>query len=152
MPLSPVPVSQFPNATTPLSGTELVPIVQNGQTKKVASSQLGAGAGPAFGAEGVFVALAGNNDNISLSPDIRRVLVDTTAGDATITGLDATGVTSGTPILVTNQGPNLLTLAAQNAGSLAANRIYSNTDITKFAGDTFLMVRSGTLSRWVLVT
>jgi hypothetical protein len=41
-------ISALPSATTPLDGTELVPLVQSGTTKKVASSRLGVG--PAFSA------------------------------------------------------------------------------------------------------
>lgn len=33
-------ISQLTSATTPLSGTEVVPIVQNGVTKKVAVSEI----------------------------------------------------------------------------------------------------------------
>lgn len=39
-------ISALPAATTPLAGTELVPIVQSGTTKKVAASSLASG--PAF--------------------------------------------------------------------------------------------------------
>lgn len=38
-------ISELPNATTPLGGTELVEVVQGGVNKKVASSNLGGGGG-----------------------------------------------------------------------------------------------------------
>jgi hypothetical protein len=38
-----IPISQLPNATTPLTGTELVPVVQNGVTDKVSVANLTAG-------------------------------------------------------------------------------------------------------------
>jgi len=36
-----IKISELPSATTPLSGTEEVPIVQNGETVKVATNQIG---------------------------------------------------------------------------------------------------------------
>lgn len=38
-------ISALPSATTPLAGTELVPIVQDGETRSVAASDLGGGGG-----------------------------------------------------------------------------------------------------------
>ena len=43
--MSDVKISQLPSATTPLAGTELVPLVQGGVTKQVAVSNLGGGGG-----------------------------------------------------------------------------------------------------------
>lgn len=40
-----VKISQLPAATTPLAGTELVPIVQGGVTKQVIVSAIGNGIG-----------------------------------------------------------------------------------------------------------
>jgi hypothetical protein len=40
-----VKISELPSATTPLAGTETVPIVQGGVTKKVAVSEIGGGGG-----------------------------------------------------------------------------------------------------------
>lgn len=59
-----------------------------------------------------------------------RVRVDTTAGAATFTGIDADGASwpynggnvAGVQLDVFNLGPNTLTLANANAGSLAINR------------------------------
>lgn len=44
-----VKISELNGATTPLSGTEVVPLVQNGETKKVAVSEIGGGANPTSG-------------------------------------------------------------------------------------------------------
>jgi len=44
-----VKISELTSATTPLAGTETVPIVQGGVTKKVAVSEIGGGGGVAWG-------------------------------------------------------------------------------------------------------
>ena len=44
-----VKISELTSATTPLAGTETVPIVQGGVTKKVAVSEIGGGGGTAWG-------------------------------------------------------------------------------------------------------
>ena len=55
-----VKISELNGASTPLAGTELVPLVQNGETKKVAVSEIGVEANPTSGIlpvneNGVFV-------------------------------------------------------------------------------------------------
>lgn len=143
-----VPITGLPTATLPLDGSELLPLVQNGQTVKV--TLLNAGLGPItkLGAELLFVSAAGNNNNVALG-NFNRLLVDTTAGDATITGIAAG--TDGQLCVVTNQGPNLLTLADSNAASLAANRLYGVTDITSPPKGSMLLSYSATLLKWVMV-
>lgn len=146
MPFVPVPVTSFPDATLPLSGVEVFPLVQSGGTKK--TTVAAAVSAALFGPEYSIVAAAGNNNNVPVAGN--RVLVDTTAGDAVITGFDATGISTGYPLLVTNRGPNALTLANQSGLSLAANRMFGVTDITWPPGGTAMLVRSGTLLRWVM--
>jgi hypothetical protein len=45
-----VKISELTSATTPLAGTEVVPIVQGGVTKKVSVSEIGGGGGTEWGA------------------------------------------------------------------------------------------------------
>lgn len=147
MPLSPVPISSLPDAVIPLSGTEEVPLVQAGQTRKATLAATLSAA--FFGPEYSLALAAGNNNNVLVAGN--RALFDTTAGDAVITGFNATGVATGAPLIVTNTGPNLLTIANQNVGSLAANRSYGPTDLSIPPGSSMMLVRSGTLLRWVMV-
>jgi hypothetical protein len=113
----------------------------------------GPGAPPSWGnvllaaVEQVFASAAGNNNNVALTA--QRVLVDTAAGNATITGLGA--LANGTLILVTNTGVNDLVLAVENVGSVAANRLYGVADITIISHGSKFLSYSATLARWVLV-
>ena len=142
------PISQLTDADLPLQGDEFVPIVQDGATKKTTiastvSSFL-------FGAEFPLVLAAGLNNNVPVAGG--RALCDTTAGDATITGFDATLVADGNSLVVTNTGPNMLTLADSNGGSLAANQLYCITDMTLPPKGSMLLERSGTLTKWVIIS
>lgn len=147
MPLTPVPISTLPDATLPMSGTEEIPLVQSGVTKKAALSDVVSTAN--FGPEFSLALVAGNNNDIPVAGG--RALFDTTAGDATVTGFDATSVIDGQLLLVTNRGANALIIAAENAGSIVANRILAVTDITFPSGGSTLLSYSGTLLRWVMV-
>lgn len=135
----PVPVSQFPDATLPLSGNEQVPFIQNGITKKGPASALAALAG-VVQPEGTFVAAAGVNINVDLSM-ARWLFVDTSAGDASIASF--LGGVPGIIGLVTNLGPNFLALSG--AGILGF------PDTTLPVGTTGLLYYSGTVNKWVLV-
>lgn len=148
MPLSPVPISAFPDATLPLNGSELMPLVQSGETVK--TTVAAAVSAALFGPEYSIVGAAGNNNNVPVAGN--RLLVDTTAGDAVITGVDATGIATGYPLIILNRGPNLLTLAVQNAASLIGNRLYGITDMALPPFGSMMLVRSGTLLRWTITS
>ena len=62
-----VKISELTSATTPLAGTETVPIVQGGVTKKVAVSNLGGGGGAVWG---------GITGNLVDQTDLAFALVD----------------------------------------------------------------------------
>lgn len=142
------PLSQLPLADLPLTGDELMYIVQDGNSRK--TSVAGALSAAFFGPEYALTLTAGNNNNVLVTGN--RLLADTTAGDATITGFDATGISTGYPLVVTNLGPNALTLADANGGSLAANQLFAITDLTLPPRGSFLLERSGTLLKWVLIS
>ena len=57
-------ISNLPAATTPLAGTEVLPIVQNGITKKVPASALGGGASSQVYVDGVVVTNPNFSDSI----------------------------------------------------------------------------------------
>lgn len=150
MPFTPTPVSEFPVADLPLTGDEFVPIVQDGITKKTTVAGLGGGPITTLGGEEVFVAVAGNNNNIPLDiAVINRVLIDTTAGAAILTGVVAG--TDGQLLVVTRQGPNSLTLNNQDAGSDPDAQLYGAVNLTLLDRQSRLLSYSGTLSKWVMV-
>jgi sugar/nucleoside kinase (ribokinase family) len=146
---STVKVSALPAATLPLSGTELVMLVQSGVSRQAPASAFLA-AVVTLGAEQVVVATAGTMNNVVIDvASVSRVLVDTSAGDVIFTGM--TAGTDGQLMVVTNGAANLLTLADENAGSLAANRYYGVTDISLPPRGSQLLSYSGTLFKWVMV-
>jgi hypothetical protein len=146
---STIKVSQLAPALLPLSGDEEVMVVQSGSSRRAPSSAFGLGV-TVLGGEVVVVATAGNNNNVSIPiTTTSRVLVDTTAGDGTFTGLTAGA--DGQLMVITNQGPSLLTIADENGSSLSANQFYGVTDITLPAKGSQLLSYSESLAKWVMV-
>lgn len=148
MPGVPVPISQMPAATLPLTGSEVTVVVQDGLSKKAPSTAFGAII-LVLGAEKALVAAAGNNNDAVFGVTFNRLLVDTTAGDANLTGIAAGS--NGQICVVTNRGANLLNLMNENVASVAANRLYGVTDITLPARESMLLQYSAILARWVMV-
>jgi hypothetical protein len=138
-----VKISALTEGTVPLSGTELVPVVQNGTTKRVPSAAFFAFR---LGDEMSFVAAAGVNNNVNPGA-ASRILVDTTAGAATITGFQ--GGTDGRVLMVTCIGPNELIL--DNETGTAVNQLYAADDIALPEGTTVFLVYSDALLKWVIV-
>jgi hypothetical protein len=146
---STIKVSQLPPAVTPLVGDEEVMVVQSGESRRAPASAFQTVV-PVLGGGVVVVAAAGQSNDVVVDVTIvSRVLVTTTAGDATFTGI--TAGSDGQLMVVTNQGSNLLTLADQNVGSSSANQFYGVTDITLPAKGSQLLSYSGNLSKWVMV-
>lgn len=146
---STIKVSELPAAVTPLTGDEEVMVVQSGVSRRAPASAFIASI-TILGGEEAFTASAGNNNNVTVDvATVNRVLVDTTAGDATFTGLVAG--TSGQLMVITNRGPSLLTVADSNGSSTALNQFYGVTDITLPAKGSQLLSYSGTLTKWVMV-
>lgn len=144
-----VKVSALPAATLPLSGTELVMLVQSGVSRRAPASAFIATV-VTLGAEQVVVATAGTMNNVVIDvATVSRVLVDTSAGDAIFTGMTAGA--DGQLMVVTNGAANLLTLADENGGSLTANQFYGVTDISLPSRGSQLLSYSGTLFKWVMV-
>jgi hypothetical protein len=146
---SPIKVSALPAAATPLSGDEEVMIVQSGTSRRVAASAFQASV-VTLGAEQTITATAGTSNNVAVTvASVSRLLVDTTAGDATFTGM--TAGTDGQLMVITNEGSALLALAVENGGSSSANQFYGVTDITLPAKGSQLCSYSANLAKWVLV-
>jgi hypothetical protein len=116
-------ITALPSATTPLAGTEVVPIVQGGVTKKVAVSNIGGGSGTVTS---VSVAtangLAGTVTNASTTPSI--TLTTTVTGVLKGNGSAISAATAGTDYLVPPSGTSIL---KGNSGGALANAV-ANTD------------------------
>lgn len=80
---------------------------------------------------------------------VNRLDIDTTAGDATLTGLIA-GIDNQI-LIISNIGANLLTLSNQDAGSAAANRFRASDSFTLVSGGSiWVTYYAGTVTRWVI--
>jgi len=116
-------ITALPSATTPLAGTEVVPIVQSGVTKKVAVSAIGGGSGTVTS---VSVAtangLAGSVASSTTTPAI--TLSTTVTGVLKGNGSAISAATAGTDYLVPPSGTSIL---KGNSGGALANAV-ANTD------------------------
>lgn len=75
--------------------------------------------------------------------------IDTTAGPVDITGFVARR--NGQKIFLSNVGPDLLQVLANNAGSAAANRVRAATDLALVQDQTLTLQWFAGLDRWLLV-
>lgn len=119
-----IPISQLGAATLPLTGTELVPVVQGGVTKSAPASAFGGGSGVAVQALAI-----GANDNVVIATieDIVRVAF-TLTGDSELSGIVPPAVPDGRRLMIVNRSAFLLTILS-NVTSVATNRFVSNGDI-----------------------
>lgn len=93
---------------------------------------------------------AGNTDDWAPGVAGAARIQATPAGAATVTGLEA-GV-DGQYLIVTNMSAvDDVTLLAQNAGSVAANRFASNGDTVLGPGQSAAFLYDGVLARWTRV-
>jgi hypothetical protein len=146
----PVPVSQFPDASLPLSGDEYVPLVQSGVTRKVPSASF-ATFSQRFVPEVFKAVLAGIVNDVEIE-GAARLFIDTADGDTTITGFaTSTGWQDGQFLIVTNSGAaNSLTLAIET-GSSPENQIYGVTDLTLPPHGSKILCYSATLEKLVML-
>jgi hypothetical protein len=79
---------------------------------------------------------------------VGRINVNTAAGNAEWTGLDAAGINDGTGVLITNVGPNNLQLDNQNAGSTATNQFFASGNIVLVPGQGTIAVYSTATGFW----
>lgn len=103
-----------------------------------------------FGPEDTFVLAAGDNDDLTPGAgigNINRLLLDSSAGAAAITGIIAG--TDGQALLLTLTTANDVELPHDDLGSAAANRLYG-VGPTLIEHGSQLLIYSGNLDRWVL--
>ena len=113
---NPVPITGLPSATVPLSGTEAVPLVQNGETAQAPASAFGSVLS-VFGRVGAVIAQSGDYAFSEISGT-------TTPAQLPIDG--ATITSTGTEILVATSTPNQLGAAsADNHTLTSTNGVFS---------------------------
>jgi hypothetical protein len=117
-------ITALPAATTPLAGTEVVPIVQGGVTKKVAVSAIGGGGSGTVTSVSVATAngLAGSVATSTTTPAI--TLTTTVTGVLKGNGTSISAATAGTDYLAPPSGTSIL---KGNSGGALANAV-ANTD------------------------
>ena len=117
-------ITALPAATTPLTGTEVVPIVQSGVTKKVAVSAIGGGGSGTVTSVSVATAngLAGSVATSTTTPAI--TLSTTVTGVLKGNGAAISAASAGTDYLAPPSGTSIL---KGNSGGALANAV-ANTD------------------------
>lgn len=142
--VTPVAISSLATADLPLTGTEIVPLVQDGTTKSIPVANLVS----SWAAVATAALAAGDNNN--LATDISEVsrLAVTLAGDANLTGL--AGGLDGKALMIQNRDAvDTLTIPNESASSSAANRFAINGDLIVPPLCGALFIYDGVIQRWV---
>lgn len=151
-------ISQLTSSTTPLAGTEVLPIVQSGATVKVAVSDLTAGRPVSvlslrtpFGSN---VAIANAlNDNLVI-PANAGFLQFTGGGASAQLGGMAAGVDGQRLVIINATGGNVA-IIGESATSSAANRIFTQglgTAVWNNLGTREFIYTTGIgYSRWLMI-
>jgi hypothetical protein len=139
------------DAAAPLSGVELVPVVQGGVTRRTTVAEFGGGGGAVTaeffitGVLGIALAAGITNDWAPSLVGISRLRA-ALAGDAELRGL--VGGTDGRVIIITNNSAFFLTIAAEGLTSAAANRFGINGDLFVTPNSSAMFMYDGTINRW----
>lgn len=141
--------TDLPAATTPLTGAEVICLVQDGISKRAALIDVAGAAGIVS-----YVSPAGALNNVAppgLDNTTAFLLVDTNAGNTQWSGLVGPGQ-HNQRIIVVNTGPNQLRLDALGGGSAAGNQFYEATNLillTRMA--TEIVYCTGSLNKWIVI-
>lgn len=140
-------ISALPSATTPLAGTEVLPIVQSSTTRKVSVDNLTAGksistVGYQLGSGGIITETT--TARILSASDNGKVIYCTSGSATTIT--TATGLGAGFSCVVIQGGAGQLTFVQASSttlvsfGSLVKTAgQYATTSVISPVADTFLL-------------
>lgn len=141
-------ISELPDASVPLTGAELVPMVQSGVTVQVPASDLVSGVPSTFNLTGVTTPaiLSGNTNNWAPSIGAVSRVNASSSNDVEVTGL--AGGVDGKVIVLTNIGANNITLMTESGSSTAANRFAQNGDFVLVPGASVMLIYVSALSRW----
>lgn len=156
-------ISQLTPSTTPLAGTEVLPIVQSGSTVKVAVSDLTAGR--AISATSVTTSGGSLRTQASGSTAIADALNDNLvitvgAGFTTFTGGGASaqlgGIVAGTDgqrLVILNTTGSGISIIGESATSTAANRIWTQGLASAVWNNlgTREFIYSTAQSRWLMI-
>ena len=142
--------TELPDATLPLTGAEILALVQGSVSKQATVADIGGSSPVAVFWTGVAVAAlaAGDNNNLITDISVASRLAVTLAADANLTG--KAGGSDGKLLHIQNRDAvDVLTIITESGLSLAANRFAINGDliVPPLCGALFLY--DGTISRWV---
>lgn len=130
-------ISQLPAATTPLAGTEVLPIVQSSTTDQVSVANLTAGRVPAMNNAAMgFTSTASAAGTTTLTATSNHVQKLTGSTTQTYKLPDATTMTAGTAFIFDNDSTGLLTVVDNASGAVttvasgSAQYVYLMTNAT----------------------
>lgn len=142
-----IKVTDLPVATTPLTGAEVMMMVQSGLSKQAPLSDILAGIRSTIS---VAVAAGATNDwaPVGKTAQTRLIIVSTAAGNAQITGLLA-GIDLQ-DIVILNAGPNQLRLDKLTA-SAAANQFRATSNLVLLPDSATEILYSLTNTKWIVI-
>jgi hypothetical protein len=133
-------ISQLPAATTPLAGTEVLPIVQSGTTKQVAVNDLTAGKAVSATSLSATTVTATTVNGTTFDTNIAAAGVTlagtTLAADGTDTNISLTLTPKGSGVVTTaasySDGAGKLRAIPQSGAAKVASYTLSTTDVGEF--------------------
>lgn len=148
--VTPIPISQLAEADFPLTGDELVVVVQDGVTRRSTSSAVAGASNSAVIWNGTVTQalLPGVTNNLNVDLSEASVLALTLTGDSTLNSIVAPAA-AGQMLFIQNLS-DTHTLTVPNAGGgTAANQMASNGDMIYPPRCGGLYRYDGTVQRWV---
>ena len=144
-----IKVTDLPSVTLPVTGAEVVMLVQGGISKKATLTDVQR---PLIIGYMSLATPAGVSNDVtppSMDQDTQIIDVSTPAGNAQWTGLIAGQ--NGQRIVITNLGPNQLRLDALNAGSAPANQFRETFNTSLLVNTSIEVMYSTDVSKWLVI-